>query len=148
MSEHERDETRDAARGREHPTARFAAPQHEIDLRAVAAEMAQAPARRGQRQRALYHHGRLTVALFTFDAGAGLPDHVAAGVVTINVLDGRLRVKSGGVDHDLRAGKILVLAPGVRHDVLAEEPSTMLLQVYLEDAAAEGKGHAGPGAVA
>jgi hypothetical protein len=29
----------------------------------------------------------------------------------------------------------LVLAPGVRHDVVAEVPSTMLLQVYLEDAA-------------
>jgi quercetin dioxygenase-like cupin family protein len=136
MGEHEPDAARDAARGREHPTARFAAPQHELDLRAVAAEMARTPARRGQRQRALYHHGRLTIALFTFDAGAGLPDHVAAGVVTINVLDGRLRVRSGGVDHDLPAGKLLVLAPRVRHDVLAEEPSKMLLQVYLDDPAA------------
>ena len=154
MSEHEPDPARDAARGREHPTARFAAPQHEIDLRAVTGELGGTAARRGQRQRTLYHHGRLTIALFTFDAGAGLPDHVAAGVVTINVLDGRLRVKSGGVDHDLRAGKILVLAPGVRHDVLAEEASTMLLQVYLEDAAAGGaaapggaKGQSGQGTV-
>ncbi|HSI32460.1 MAG: cupin domain-containing protein [Phycisphaerae bacterium] len=136
MSEHEPDPDRDAARGRAHPTARFAAPRHEIDLRAIAGELAQTPARRGQRQRALYHHGRLTVALFTFEPGAGLPDHVAAGVVTINVLDGRLRVTAGGVEHDMAAGKLLVLAPGVRHDVLASEPSTMLLQVYLDDPAA------------
>jgi quercetin dioxygenase-like cupin family protein len=128
--------TTDGNRDRAHPDRRFAPPQHEIDLRAVAGELAAGPARRGQRQKALYHHGRLTVALFTFEPGAGLPDHVAAGVVTIHVLDGRLRVKSGGVDHDLTAGKLLVLAPGVRHDVLAGEASTMLLQVYLEDAAA------------
>lgn len=128
-------ETNDGNRNRAHPTVRFAPPQHEIDLRAVAQELSAEPARRGQRQKALYHHGRLTVALFTFEAGAGLPDHVAKGVVTIHVLDGRLRVKSGDAEHDLTAGKLLVLAPGVRHDVLAEAPSTMLLQVYLEDAA-------------
>src|SRR6476661_86331 len=98
-------------RSREHPEARFAPPQHEVDLRGVARELSAAgPSRRGQRQKALYHHGRLTIALFTFEPGAGLPDHVAAGVVTINVLDGRLRVKCGDADHDLTAGKLLVLA--------------------------------------
>ena len=120
---------------RQHPEVRFAPPQHEIDLGGVARELAGPPARHGRRQRALYHHGRLTVALFTFEPGAGLPDHVAAGVVTIQVLAGRLRVKCGTVEHDMAAGKLLVLAPGVRHDVLAEAQSTMLLQVYLEDAA-------------
>src|SRR5687767_11829796 len=135
MSESDVPDSIDGARNRAHPNVRFAPPQHQIDLRAVARELAAAgPARRGQRQRALYSYGRLTVALFTFEPGAGLPDHVAAGVVTINVLDGRLRVKCGDVGHDLPAGKLLVLAPGVRHDVLAEAQSTMLLQVYLEDA--------------
>jgi quercetin dioxygenase-like cupin family protein len=123
----------DGDRPREHPEVRFAPDQHAIDLRAVARELEEAPARRGQRQKALYRHGRLTVALFTFDAGAGLADHVAAGVVTINVLDGRLRVFAGGVENTLPAGNLLVLAPGVRHDVHAEQPSTMLLQVYLDD---------------
>ena len=129
----------DPSRSREHPDVRFAPEQHAIDLRAIARELAESPARRGQRQKALYRHGRLTVALFTFDAGAGLADHVAAGVVTINVLDGRLRIKSGGVENNLPAGSLLVLAPGVRHDVYAMEPSTMLLQVYLDDAGADAK---------
>ena len=124
-------------RPREHPDVRFAPEQHLIDLRAVARELAETPARRGQRQKALYRHGRLTVALFTFDAGAGLADHVAAGVVTINVLDGRLRIKAGDVENTLPAGSLLVLAPGVRHDVYAVEPSTMLLKVYLDDADAQ-----------
>src|SRR5688572_14011210 len=103
----ESEQSKSTGRTREHPDVRFAPPQHEIDVRAVARELAQGPARRGQRQKALYHHGRLTVALFTFESGAGLPDHVAAGVVTINVLDGRLRVKAGDAEHDLSAGKLL-----------------------------------------
>ena len=138
MSEPETSQGSDGARNRPHPSIRFAPPQHEFDLRAVASELAASPARHGKRQKALYHHGRLTIALFSFEPGTGLPDHVTAGVVTINVLEGRLRVKSGGAEHDLPAGKLLVLAPGVRHDVLAEEASTMLLQVYLEDAATAG----------
>ena len=60
---HEPDAARDAARGREHPTARFAARAHEFDLRAVAAELAaEAPARRGQRTGA-----------GTFASGTGFP---------------------------------------------------------------------------
>jgi quercetin dioxygenase-like cupin family protein len=139
MSEPDVPAAADGNRNRAHPEVRFAPEQHEIDLRAVARELAAEPASRGgRRQRALYRHGRLTVALFPFEAGGGLPDHVAAGVVTINVLDGRLRVIAGAEEHDLPAGKLLVLAPGVRHDVAAPEASTMLLQVYLDDAAAAG----------
>lgn len=92
------------------------------------------PARHGRRQRTLYRHGRLTVALFTFEPGAGLPDHVAAGVVALHVLDVRLRVKCGTVEHNLAAGKLLALAPGVRHEVLAEAKPTMLLRLCLDDA--------------
>lgn len=139
MSEPEQISESSAGRLREHPESRFAGPMHELDLRAVARELAAEPARNGRRQKALYHHGRLTVALFTFEAGAALPDHSAAGVVTINVLDGRIRIKAGGADHDMSAGKLLVLAPKVRHDLLAVEPSTMLLQVYLDDASATAK---------
>ena len=123
----------EAARPREHPDLRFAPPQLAIDLRAAARELAQAPPRRGHWQKALYRHGRVTVALFTFEAGADLPDHVAAGTVTINVLDGRLRVSAGGAEHLLPAGNLLILAPGVRHAVHAEEASTMLLQVHLDE---------------
>src|SRR4051812_3612364 len=141
MSEPDIPTASDGNRNRAHPEVRFAPPQHEIDLRAVARELAAEPASRGgRRQRALYRHGRLTVALFTFDAGGGPPHHPAAGVVTINVLHGRLRVTAGAEEHDLPAGRLLVLAPGVRHDVSAPEPSTMLLQVYLDDAAAAAGG--------
>ena len=63
------------------------ADQHEFDLRAAVRGLAAAPAQSGRRQTVLLRHGRLTVILFTFDAGAGLPDHRALGVVTKVTLD-------------------------------------------------------------
>jgi quercetin dioxygenase-like cupin family protein len=137
MDRHEYTEAAVGHRSREHPETRFAPLQHVFDLRSVVRELAETPARRGHRQKALYRHGRLTVALFTFEQGASLADHVADGVVSISVLDGQVRVQSGGEEHVLDAGGLLILAPGVRHDVFAIEQSTMLLQVYLESAPAQ-----------
>lgn len=128
----------DTNRLREHPDERFAPPQHTFDLLGVARALAAEPATggRGHRQKTLYRHGRLTVALFAFDPGAALPPHKAAGAVTINVLSGQLRVRTPGGEHDLPAGNLLVLAPGVEHDVSAAgegTPSVMLLQVHLDE---------------
>lgn len=115
------------------PEARFAARAEVVDLDA-ATEHLQREAGGGQhghRQVALFHQGPVTVALYTFDAGAGLPDHVVDGAVLIHVLDGRLRVSAEGEEHQLNAGKLLRLAPGVRHDVTADAASRMLLHVHL-----------------
>ncbi len=87
---------------------------------------------RGHRQETIYRHGPVTVALFLFDAGARMIEHAAEGVVTIHVLDGRLKMSVEGQTHDLPAGQILVMAPGVKHDVFAELPTRMLLTVCLE----------------
>ena len=121
------------------------ADQHEFDLRAAVRGLAAAPAQAGRRQTVLLRHGGLTVILFTFDAGAGLPDHRAPGVDTIHVLDGRAAPRRAVIRLAVRCppelaeavlAELLVLAPGVRHDVVAEVQSTMLLQVYLDDAIA------------
>ncbi len=123
---------------REHPETRFAPPEHQFDLQAAARELALEPiaAPRRHRQRTLYRHGRMTIAMFLFEAGASLPSHLAAGTVAINVLEGRLRIRTPGGEHVLNAGNLLVLASKVSHDVLAEEKSTMLLQVHLDEPAA------------
>jgi quercetin dioxygenase-like cupin family protein len=121
---------------REHPTARFAPAQHVFDLRAAARELErEIPASRGRRQKTLYRHGDATIALFTFERGAGLPGHRARGTVAIQALEGRLRIATPDGEHTLAAGSLLVLASGVEHDVLAEEPSIMLLQVHLDEPA-------------
>ena len=121
---------------RPHPRERFAPPQLLIDLEQAANELAlEGPPSHGHRQKVLYRHGPLTIALFLFEAGGALAEHRADGVVTIHVLRGRMRVGAEGQQHDLVAGRMLVLAPGVKHDLHAEQPTHMLLTVSRESPA-------------
>jgi quercetin dioxygenase-like cupin family protein len=123
-------------RPRQHPEARFAGPQHEFDLDAVAtglkAELGAGEG--GHRQETLYKRGALSVALFLFGHLARLKPHRAKGLVTIHVIKGHLQVSAEGRVHDLHAGHLLVLAPLVEHEVVAKEESQMLLTVCLDAA--------------
>jgi len=131
---------------REHPERRFDAEALRYDLKREA-ESLQAKSSTGgvagHRQETLYkgsdiNHGPTTIALFEFDAGATLPPHQAAGVVSIHVLAGRIAVAAAGEDHELAADQMLILPPNVRHDVRAVETSRMLLTVCLEPTGSTG----------
>jgi quercetin dioxygenase-like cupin family protein len=124
----------ESQRMRQHPTDRFADPQHQFDLEAVAAHLRQEvrAGTAGHRQESLYKHGLTTVALFIFGPQRRLPPHRTNGTVTIHVLKGRLAVTAEGRPHDLGPGGLLVMAAGVEHDVVAMEESEMLLTVHLE----------------
>ena len=127
----------ESERLRQHPTPRFAAPQHQYDLRDVTAKLGMEfeAGQAGHRQETLYKHGSTTVALFLFGHLTRLPPHRTNGVVTIHLLEGHLQVTAEGQAHDLHAGHLLVLAPGVEHDVVAREESRMLLTVHLDASA-------------
>ena len=128
----------ESERLRQHPTPRFAAPQHLYNLDEVTAKLRQEleAGQAGHRQETLYKHGSTTVALFLFGHLTGLPLHRAKGVVVIQVLEGHIRITSEARVHDLHTGHLLVLAPGVEHDVVAREESRMLLTVHLDASAA------------
>ena len=119
---------------RQHPDQRFLPSLLKIDLEQAASKLqSQSSSEKPKhRQETLYRHGPLTIALFLFDQGASMPQHAAEGVVTVQVLQGRLRMTAEGEIHDMPAGSILVFAPGVQHDVQAIEPTRMLLTVCLE----------------
>ena len=116
------------------PRERFAPAEDEVDLAEAAAALRQEPGAgsHGHRQMALFRRGAETVALYCFEAGSKLPDHVVQGPVLIQTLKGRLRVKTDQTTHELPAGMLLRLAPGVTHDVEAVEESDMLLTVCIE----------------
>ena len=120
-------------RTRAHPEERFAPAAQAFDLETAARELQSEPsvAAPGRRQKTLYRYGNASLALFLFEAGAGLKEHRAAGTVFIQVLSGRLTVQAQGERHVLPAGRVLVMAPDVPHDVQAEEESRMLLSVSL-----------------
>lgn len=124
----------DDNRLRPHPQARFATHADVFDLE-LAAQTLLSEANGGQhghRQITLFRHGPATLALYCFEAGSRLPDHVVDGAVIIQVLEGRLLVHIDDAKHDLTAGRVLRLGPNVKHDVQAVEPSRMLLTVCVE----------------
>lgn len=85
----------------------------------------------GHRQIALYKTNHTTIALFAFEAGGRMPQHRARGTVVIHVLSGKLQVSTPDAKHALSGGQALVLTADVPHDVVAEEPSQMLLTVAM-----------------
>lgn len=119
-------------RSRQSPADRFEGPEHLIDLNSVAADLLrEPPPPHGHRQVAVFKRDRVTVSLFAFDAGAGLPEHHVNGVVTIQGLDGRITITTPTGDHHLTPGKLLTLDPGGPHSVHAPEPGRMLVTVCL-----------------
>jgi len=118
---------------REAPSERFEARFLEFDLGAEAARLRfePAPARHGHRQKTLFKHGGRTIALFVMDAGSTLLEHAADGTVSIQAVEGVVRVGMEGGECRLSAGQVLVLRPGLPHSVVAETDAVFLLQVSL-----------------
>jgi quercetin dioxygenase-like cupin family protein len=116
------------------PILRFSSSVGEFSLDGAAEALMREPqsGQHGHRQITLFRHGPATVALYCFEAGAKLPDHVVDGPLIIHVLEGRLTVSTDCEEHDLRAGTLFRLAPCIRHDVHAQEASRMLLIICLE----------------
>lgn len=127
-------QTSESQRQRPHPDSRFAAPATMVDLTQLAARLrAETNAgERGHRQETCFKHGHVTVALFTFDRFTHLPEHVTRGVVSMQVLKGRVKITANDTEYELKAGQLLALAGGVRHAVKAEEESEMLVSVCLD----------------
>lgn len=126
----------ETTRLRPHPTGRFSNSQHALDLKKSLQSLrgeAHSGAH-GHRQETVYHRAPITMVLFDFEQNGELADHAANGLVTIQVLEGRLLISAEEQTHGLEAGAILVLQPNVRHSVRAETASAMLLTVHLEKA--------------
>jgi quercetin dioxygenase-like cupin family protein len=119
---------------RPHPDNRFANPATPVDLAVLATTLRaeKNTGERGHRQETLFKHADVTVALFVFDRFSHLPEHVAQGIVTMHVLNGWMKISAGDVEHELKAGQMLVLASGVRHSLKAEAESEVLVSVHLD----------------
>ncbi len=122
---------------REHPSERFAAAQHYFDLNEIGDQLQSEahPSRHGHRQIAVYSHshGAVTMVLFDFEAGGGLKDHSANGLVTIQVLQGAITVGTAQENYELSSGGMVVLNPNIVHSVQSKAASRMLLTVHLSD---------------
>jgi len=124
-------------RQRQHPSERFAVDSLKLDIREEIRSLRSEgePVTSGHRQKTLFKHGGRTIALFVMDADARMAEHAAAGTVTVQPIEGALRLTVGADEERLTAGEILVIAPNIRHSVYAVEASAFLLQISMEPSA-------------
>ena len=116
------------------PRERFEGSEHLFDLALESQRLRDEPgeARDGHRQITLFRGGGVSIVLFDFEAGGHLKDHAADGYVTVQVLDGQIRMTTAEAHYQMPSGSLLVLRPGIGHDLEAEANSRVLLTVRLD----------------
>lgn len=84
----------------------------------------------------------LRLVLLLLGKGTRIPDHRAAGPLTLHVLSGSVIFRAGGRTEKVGPGELIVLEAAIEHDVEAEEESACLLTLAaaIQDS---GEGHAG-----
>ena len=82
----------------------------------------------------LVRQSGLNLAITYLRAGASLAEHAAPGPITIQVLDGLVRIALGDQQLEVPAGRLVAFGAGVRHAVHAVEDSTLLLTLREPDA--------------
>lgn len=83
--------------------------------------------RSGRNARTLLKNGPLRVTLVVLGSGGELAEHEAAGPITVQVVEGRIRFSAGDEEHDLAPGQLLAVGPGIRHRVTSDRGATFLL---------------------
>ena len=81
----------------------------------------------GRAGRTLVHAGRLRVTLLAMASGNTIGTHQADSPMTLHVLAGALRFRTGEEEHEIRQGQVLFFGPGDAHDIRATEESALLL---------------------
>ena len=85
--------------------------------------------RDGRSSRTLMKDGPLRMTLIVLAPGGGIPEHTAAGPITVQPLRGRVDVVVNGGRHGVGVGGILSLGPGVPHAVSSDDGAAFLLTV-------------------
>jgi quercetin dioxygenase-like cupin family protein len=112
-----------------------------FDLAHEEAQLQALPAdKHGRTARTLLKSGPLRITLIALAPGGSLPEHSAAGPITVQPLRGRLRLTLEGATHDLGPGTVMSIGARVRHAVESEGGASFLLTVAMPDAGV-GAGH-------
>jgi quercetin dioxygenase-like cupin family protein len=85
--------------------------------------------RNGRNARTLLKDGPLRVTLVALEKGGGMPPHTTNGPITVQPVQGRIRLRATAAEHELGPGELLSVAAGVEHSVHADERAAFLLTV-------------------
>ncbi|RAL22405.1 hypothetical protein DL240_11190 [Lujinxingia litoralis] len=115
------------------PRERFAEDLTTLDLARVfdALDTEPHPSVDGHRQITLFKHGTFTLMALSFDAGATWPRHITDGVITLELLKGRLNIFSNEGRHTLLHPGMSIIQPQVALSMHAPEDAHVLMSVIL-----------------
>lgn len=82
----------------------------------------------------LIRASHLEVFRLILKAGKSTREHRAAGLITIQCLEGRAELLAHGKQQTLQAGDLVYLSDAEPHDVLAIEDSSLLVTILLHRA--------------
>ena len=71
----------------------------------------------------------IRIVLIALHKGAEMTKHAVKGMISIQVLKGKLQFDSDGRKEELTDGHILVLHEGISHSIIAKKKTTMLLTI-------------------
>lgn len=104
------------------PMLTFDLARHVSELRAD-----EAYRRSGRAGRTLAKAGRMRVTLVALADGASVGTHQADSPMTVHVLEGHIRFRVGGDDHELSAGELLFFGACDAHDIRATDETLLLI---------------------
>jgi quercetin dioxygenase-like cupin family protein len=83
--------------------------------------------RSGRAGRTLAKSGRLRVTLTAMTRDNVIGTHQADSPMTLQVVEGHIRFRANGEEHEMGAGELLFFGPGDAHDIRATEESALLI---------------------
>lgn len=99
-----------------------------IDIRPLGANLCQTSSS------TLVRADHLEVFRFVLPAGTGAPDHKASGAITIQCLEGAVKLEAHGQTQIMRAGSMVYLSDAEPHAIKALEDSSLLVSILLRRA--------------
>jgi quercetin dioxygenase-like cupin family protein len=67
------------------------------------------------------------ITLFAFDKDESLTEHASPFEAIVYMVEGEMKIKVGGVPHNVQTGEIITLPPNIPHGLIALQKSKMLL---------------------
>jgi quercetin dioxygenase-like cupin family protein len=112
----------------------LAGPVLTFDLRQELAEMRgeEAYGRSGRAGRTLARNGRFRTTLVVLSEGAEVGTHQADSPMSLHVLEGAVRFRAGGGEHQLSEGQLVFFAPGDAEDLRAVGQAAVLVTLSAE----------------
>lgn len=102
----------------------------EFDLESETAQLHRSPEwSTGIARKILIQYPDLQITLRTMRAHTRIPEHHNPGRISVQTVQGHIRMRADGQVFDLAKGKMLVLDRAIVHDVEALEESAFLLTV-------------------